>query len=155
MAANPCPASGRLCPNVRRVWTALLGAERTLLVPVRQALREAGIPGVEAAEALLALEAAPEHRLRPFELERALRRPQYATSRLVDRLEQEGFVERESCPTDGRGHHVALTVDGKAAARRVEGVYARVLMQAIGGRVGVEAVPGMADMLERIAPAEG
>lgn len=37
-------------------------------------------------------------------------------TRFVDRLEDAGLVERRSCPTDRRVHHLALT----AAGRRVQ-----------------------------------
>ena len=146
---------GNLCPNVRRIWSALLGVERGLLAPVRSALKERGIGSVDEAEALLALEAAGEHKLRPFELERALGRPQYATSRLTDRLVQDGFAVRETCPTDGRGHHVRLTETGAAAALTALEVYTEVLMQAIGQRLGEERVPEIASALERLVPADG
>jgi DNA-binding MarR family transcriptional regulator len=146
--------AAKLCPNVRRIWTALLGVERGLLVPVRTALKERGIGSVEEAEALLALESAPDHRLRPYELEKALGRPQYATSRLTDRLTQGGFALRESCPTDGRGHHVRLTEAGVAAAGTVREVYSDVLMRAIGQRLGPERVPEIATALERLTPVE-
>lgn len=146
---------GTLCPNVRRIWSALLGVELGLLTPVRIALKEAGIGSVESAEALLALESAPDHKLRPFELERALKRPQYATSRLVDRLVQDGFAVRETCPNDGRGHHARLTEAGLAAARRALSVYTEVLMQAIGQRLGPERVPEIATALERLVPPQG
>lgn len=145
---------GKLCPNVRRIWSALLGVERGLLAPVRAALRERGIGSVEEAEALLALESAEGHKLRPFELERALGRPQYATSRLADRLVQDGFAVRESCRTDGRGHHLRLTDQGVTAARTALEVYTDVLMRAIGSRLGEDKVPEIATALERLVPAE-
>ena len=144
-----------LCPNVRRVWSALLGLEQGLLAPVRSALKARGVSSVEEAEALLALKDAPEHKLRPFALERALRRPQYTTSRVVDRLVQDERAVRETCPSDLRGHDVRLTDTGLSAAEAVLEVYTELLMQAIGGRLGVERVPEIASALERLVPAEG
>ena len=41
-------------------------------------------------------------------------------TRLVDRLEDEGYVEREACAADGRGQFAVLTRDGRAAFRAAQ-----------------------------------
>ena len=39
-------------------------------------------------------------------------------TRVVDRLERDGLVDRRPCPTDRRGSLAAITPDGPEAARR-------------------------------------
>lgn len=44
-------------------------------------------------------------------------------TRLVDRLEDEGWVERVACPTDRRVQHIRLTPDGDEALERAVEVH--------------------------------
>src|SRR6266516_7192720 len=55
----------------------------------------------------------------PTELYRSLMRTSGGMTHLVDRLEQEGLVERIADPDDRRGLLVALTRKGRAVMRRV------------------------------------
>lgn len=66
-------------------------------------------------EVLWELTNAPENRLRMNELARYLLFTRSGVTRLVDRLEAAGYVERGDCDDDGRGVFAALTADGFAA----------------------------------------
>ena len=55
---------------------------------------------------------------------------QFGLTRFVDRLEEAGYVVRESCPDDRRGFDVRLTEKGQAALREAWPVYERVLVEA-------------------------
>src|SRR3954463_14379525 len=92
-----------------QAWARLVRVSGALLDAVEAELKTAGFPALSWYDALLELDRAPEGRLRPFELERHMLLPQYSTSRLVDRLEKAGFVERLGCPDDRRGRHVSIT----------------------------------------------
>jgi DNA-binding MarR family transcriptional regulator len=46
-------------------------------------------------------------------------------TRLVDRIEQAGYVERRPCPTDRRVVYVCLTEQGRAMLRRATEVHLR------------------------------
>lgn len=52
---------------------------------------------------------------------------QPAVTRLVDRLQDRGWLVRESDPRDGRAVLVALTPEGEAAADQMRGVYREML----------------------------
>ncbi|MCZ7588862.1 MAG: MarR family transcriptional regulator [Gaiella sp.] len=65
-------------------------------------------------EVLLHLEAAPEHRLRMSELARSVLLSQSGITRLVDRLEARGLVERAPCAEDRRVLWAQLTDEGAA-----------------------------------------
>src|SRR5919199_1172387 len=85
-----------------QAWARLVRVSGSLLDAVEAELKAAGFPPLAWYDALLELDPAPDGRLRPFELERHMLLAQYSTSRLVDRLERAGFVERLQCPADGR-----------------------------------------------------
>jgi DNA-binding MarR family transcriptional regulator len=95
-------------------WARLLKAERLSLARVEAALKQAGLPPLAWYDVLLELERASETGLRPYELERALLLAQYNLSRLLDRIEREGLIERAPSPQDGRGHVLHLSARGRS-----------------------------------------
>jgi DNA-binding MarR family transcriptional regulator len=124
--------AGKPSQTVERAWARLLKAHRTALGGVEYALKAAGLPPLAWYDALLELERAGAPGLRPFELERAMLLEQYNLSRLLDRMEKAGYVERRAHAQDGRGQVVALTPAGKALRRRMWPVYAAAIQDAFG-----------------------
>jgi DNA-binding MarR family transcriptional regulator len=118
--------------TVERAWARLLKAQRVALGSVEKALKAAGLPPLAWYDVLLELERADAPGLRPFELERAMLLEQYNLSRLLDRMEKAGYVERQACAEDGRGQIVAITPAGKAMRRRMWPVYAAAIEDAFG-----------------------
>jgi len=83
-------------------------------------------------EVLLNLEAAPGQKRRMAELADSVLLSRSGMTRLVDRLEREGLLERDPCTDDGRGTYAVLTDKGDALllhARRthLDGVRDRFL----------------------------
>ncbi|WP_293868436.1 MarR family transcriptional regulator [uncultured Alsobacter sp.] len=127
-------------------WVQLVRVEQALLARVEGDLKAHGFPPLTWYDVLLELSRAEEGRLRPVELERRLLLPQSNTSRLVDRMERDGLVRREACPSDGRGQWVALTQDGRALRERMWPVY----RDAIGAHVGAKLDKAEAATLARL-----
>lgn len=65
-------------------------------------------------DVLLQLRRAPEGRLKMNQIADATVHSSGGTTRLIDRIEAAGFVERQNCPKDRRAIHVAITVSGNA-----------------------------------------
>ena len=65
-------------------------------------------------EVLLQLRKSPEGRLKMNQIADAIVHSTGGTTRLIDRLEEAGFVERTTCPSDRRAIHVAITEGGNA-----------------------------------------
>ena len=63
-------------------------------------------------EVLLRLRKEPEGRLKMNQVAEAIVHSTGGTTRLIDRLEEAGFVERQHCPSDRRAVHVAITPAG-------------------------------------------
>ncbi|MCB1003134.1 MAG: MarR family transcriptional regulator [Acidimicrobiales bacterium] len=91
-----------------------------MLFEAAAALERTTVPSIEALglttqafEALLRLARTPEHRLRMSELANAMTSiTPSGLTRLVDRLESVGYVERAMCPSDRRGSFAQLTESG-------------------------------------------
>ena len=75
-------------------------------------------------EVLMHLSDAPDGRMRLSDLAELAILSRSGLTRLIDRLEREGHVERERCPDDARGYFAVLTDAGRA---RVEAARAEYL----------------------------
>ena len=131
MIENPSEAVIRVCAR-------LMKAQRLALASVERELKVAGLPPLVWYDVLLEVERAGHEGLRPFELERAMLLAQYNLSRLVDRIERAGFVERRACEDDGRGQLVAITERGKAIRRKMWPIYSRAVEATVGKHLSVK-----------------
>lgn len=120
---------------VVRAWARLLKAHAHALGTVEGTLKQAGLPPLAWYDVLLELGRAGKAGLRPFELEQALLLPQYGLSRLLDRIEAAGYLERRPCDTDGRGSTVHITKAGRDRRRRMWPMYAAAIGTAVGMRL--------------------
>jgi DNA-binding MarR family transcriptional regulator len=121
-----------LSADEQRTWRAYLEANRLLNEALdRQLQRDAGIPHTYY-EILVRLADVPGRRLRMSELAHTSLSSRSRLSHAVSRLEERGWVRRESCPTDGRGALAVLTDEGyavlqNAAPAHVEEVRRRLI----------------------------
>jgi DNA-binding MarR family transcriptional regulator len=69
-------------------------------------------------DVLIYLQAAPGRRLRMAELADSVLLSRSGVTRLVDRLEREGLIVRDTCTSDGRGLYAVLTDEGEAMLAR-------------------------------------
>jgi DNA-binding MarR family transcriptional regulator len=141
--------------TVVRVWARLMRAQQTALGEIQAALKAASLPPLEWYDAMLELERAGEEGMRPFELERAMLLPQYGLSRLMDRLEEAGYVERRPHHLDGRGQIVALTKAGRERRRGMWPVYAAAIKSAVGDRLSAAEAATLDELLGKLIAPPG
>ena len=99
----------------QQAWRAYLSASQLLQAQLdRELQRDSGIPHAYY-EILVRLSEAPGRVLRMSELANAAESSRSRLSHAVARLEEAGWVRRESCPTDRRGSFARLTPQGYAA----------------------------------------
>ena len=109
-------------------WRGVLNVHASVTREVERRLAAAGLPPLSWYDVLWALRRAPGHSLRMLELARAVVTiSPSGLTRLVDRIEADGLLERRPCATDRRGYEAALTPQGTAMLRRMWPVYAAVL----------------------------
>jgi DNA-binding MarR family transcriptional regulator len=130
-----------------RAWARLMKAQHQALGSVEGVLKEAGLPSLAWYDVLLETERAGKDGLRPFELERAMLLAQYNLSRLIDRMEAAGYVERRPCVDDGRGHFIAITAAGRAMRRRMWPIYARAIEATVGRRLSARQAATLGELL--------
>jgi len=98
-------------------WRGLLRAHASLIRELDAELEaEHGLP-LTSYEVLLHLADAPEGRMRMSELADSVLLSRSGLTRLADRLEREGLIERQNCPDDARGAFAVITPGGRARRR--------------------------------------
>lgn len=130
-------------------WQALSGAYALVAYHVDTALAGAGLPPRSWYETLAALRAAPEGRLKMNALAKEVGISPGGLTRLVDRLEKDGLVERRTCPTDRRAFHISVSPAGEEMAARMWPVYSAALRTSFADALGDDAAP-VAESLRRV-----
>jgi DNA-binding MarR family transcriptional regulator len=97
---------------VKAAWHVLISAKVESWNALERELGESHGLGVSDFEVLDQLSARPDG-CRAQSLADAVHLSQSALSRLADRLERHGLVERANCPDDRRGINLALTPAGR------------------------------------------
>lgn len=130
-------------------WGTLLIAHSKATRRVgRRAEAEGALP-LDWYGVLLALEDAPEGRLRMGELaEHAMLSPSGLT-RLIDRIEAAGLVERQLCPSDRRAFETVLTAKGRKERQKSWPIYARAIVEGFGNRYSEEEAQQLGELLMR------
>lgn len=109
--------------KVLHVWVRLIRAHDTVVRKVEAAVKAKGLPPIAWYDVLLELSRDGGRKLRPVELEKELLVAQYNLSRLLDRMEKAGLIERVACPGDGRGQMIQATPEGRAMQKRIWPAY--------------------------------
>ena len=88
--------------------------------------------------------------LRPVELERQMLLPQYSTSRLIDRLVDEGLAVRRECKMDKRGLFVEITDAGRDLQKRMWGAYSAAIERHVGSKLSDADAVKLSGLLDRL-----
>ena len=128
-------------------WIRLMRVQSRVLDAVEQDLKKAGFPPLAWYDALLELSRAPSGEMRPVELEKQMLIPQYSTSRLIDRLVDEGLAARRECKIDKRGQFVEITEAGRELQKKMWSAYSAAIEKHVGSKLSD------ADAAETLRPA--
>src|SRR3954451_19288495 len=110
--ASPSETSVNLSPLELGAWRGLLRVHTALVKALDAELSEAHDLPLSSYEVLITLETAPNRKRRMAELADSVLLSRSGMTRLVDRLEREGLLERDTCTADGRGCFAVLTPKG-------------------------------------------
>ena len=139
---------------VIRAWARLIRAQQAVLTAVEAELKAAGFPPLGWYDVLLELTRKDEA-IRPFALEQELLLAQYNLSRLLDRLENAGYIERRPCPDDGRGQEVAITASGRALVKRMWPTYRAAIGRHLGSKLSEDEAARLAALLGKLTGSLG
>jgi DNA-binding MarR family transcriptional regulator len=146
------PAQEALSEGEKRALRGLLRAHACLAKRLDAELeREHGLP-MTSYEVLHRLQEAPGGRMRMCDLAEQAQLSRSGLTRLVDRLERDGLLERCSCDHDARGAYACLTTIGRERLQEARGTHLAVVREQFFSHFSEQELGALADMWERIAP---
>ena len=136
--------------EVTAAWIRLMRIRSCVLDAVEQDLKKSGFPPLAWYDALVELSRAPSGELRPVELEKQMLIPQYSTSRLIDRLVDEGLAARRECKIDKRGQFVEITETGRELQKKMWGAYSAAIEKYVGSKLSDADALRLCALLDRL-----
>jgi DNA-binding MarR family transcriptional regulator len=128
-----------------------MGAQQLVLGAIEQDLKAADLPPLGWYDVLLELSRAEGGRLRPYEIEERTLLAQHNLSRLLDRMDKAGLVQREVFSEDGRGRWVIITDAGWAMQAHMWNVYAAAIQRHLGDKLDDAQADQLAALLAALS----
>jgi DNA-binding MarR family transcriptional regulator len=132
------------------VWALFLTAHAVLTEQIETRLAAAELPPLAWYDVLWALERADSQRLRMSELATQVVLSRSNLTRLVDRLEQAGLVDRQRSEDDRRGAFAVLTPEGRAMRKGMWPVYQAAIKELFEDVVSDTEAAAMGRALRRL-----
>lgn len=129
----------------------LLGAHATLTRQLSAQLVEEHGLTMSEYEVLLLLAREPDHAMRRIDLSREVRLSPSGITRMLDRLEATGLVEKGQCDKDARVTYAVLTEAGMRKLRECSPTHFEAVERLIGDRLSDEEVKSLSDLLGRLS----
>lgn len=138
----------------KEAWGALLLAHAALTRAIDRQLVSEGYLSLQVYDVLLALEDAPDQRMRMSDLANCVVFDQSSLTRLIDRLEKKGYVRREGHPTDRRSIFAVLTHEGLEARKTSWPRYSELLQEHFGRHLNESAAHHLSSALNKARNGE-
>jgi DNA-binding MarR family transcriptional regulator len=136
----------------KAAWVMFIFASEALNREIDARLQEAGVVQLDVYDVLLNLEEAPDHHLKMSELADRVLISKSGLTRVVDRLEKLGYVERGSCPGDRRAVYASLTAKGLAERERAWPIYEKALVEVFASKLSVDEAEVLRNVMGRFIP---
>jgi DNA-binding MarR family transcriptional regulator len=141
-----------LAPAELAAWRGLLRVHAALAKALDAELSQAHDLPLSSYEVLITLQSAPGKKRRMAELADRVLLSRSGMTRLVDRLEREGLLERDTCTSDGRGCFAVLTPAGEDLLARARPTHLSGVRERFLRYFSQDELAEMAGWWERIVP---
>jgi MarR family 2-MHQ and catechol resistance regulon transcriptional repressor len=129
----------------------LLGAHATLTRRLSAQLESDHGLTMSEYEVLFLLSREEDHSMRRIDLSREVRLSPSGITRMLDRLEATGLVEKGSCAQDARVTYAVLTEAGMEKLRECAPAHLAEVERLIGERLSDEEVESLGELLGRLS----
>ncbi|WP_207938741.1 MarR family winged helix-turn-helix transcriptional regulator [Actinomadura darangshiensis] len=136
------------------VWRTLLRAEARLSRRLQADLLARHDLALGSYEVLMHLGEAPGGRLRMNDLADRVLLSRSGLTRLVDRLQRDGLVIRQSCPSDARGLFAVLTAGGRDRLAEATPTYREGVRDHVLSRLDEPDLRALRHLLDKLADEE-
>jgi len=134
----------------KEAWITFVVSHAVVTRQVDKMLADRNLPGLDVYEVLLTLEHANEGRLRMSELADHLMLSRSGITRLVDRLERDGFLKRHDCPNDRRATNAMITPEGTSMREQMWPVYREGIVELFGNKMSDDEARVLSKVFIRI-----
>jgi DNA-binding MarR family transcriptional regulator len=133
-------------------WRTFLRAHATIVRALEtDLLAEHDLP-LASYDVLVQLSEAPDRRLRMTDLAERVLLSRSGLTRLADRLEREGLLRREACPSDARGTLAVLTEAGLDRLRGAWPTHLRGVQERFASRLDADEMSQLGALLAKVVP---
>jgi DNA-binding MarR family transcriptional regulator len=144
--------SEQLDPRELAAWRGLLRVHSALIGELDAELQDHHDLSLSSYEVLLFLGEAPRSRLRMSRLAESVLLSLSGMTRLVNRLEKQGLVRKDSCSSDGRGIFAVLTTEGRARLEDARTTHLAGVRRLFLNRYSADELEAMARLWHRVVP---
>jgi DNA-binding MarR family transcriptional regulator len=134
----------------QRAWARFVTAQALMLERIEAKFAEADLPPLAWYDVLWMLESAEHGRMRMADLAEKAVVSRSNVTRLADRMEKAGLVERMSCPQDGRSIFCVLTDKGRALRAKMWPVYKKQIDSLFGKHLEAREAESLTTAFERM-----
>jgi DNA-binding MarR family transcriptional regulator len=131
-------------------WLAVRNSHQAVVERMAQELSAAGLPDLAWYDVLLTLSESASP-LRPRDMLCHVSVTKSGLTRLLDRIEKAGLVERSYCPSDRRGTFLTITDAGRETLAEMQPIRDRVFHEHVSENLSPEEAELVAELLERVA----
>jgi DNA-binding MarR family transcriptional regulator len=141
-------------PVAARALGALIGATQAVTREVSAELVEEHGLTLNEYEVLLLLSHAPEDRMKRVDVATQVRLTPSGVTRMLDRLEKVGLVEKGKCESDARITYAVLTDAGMAKLRDYSRDHYVAVERVLAGRLDPRELDSLLELLRRFTDAD-
>src|SRR5690349_19140936 len=149
--ADSLPMKSELPESHLEAWRKYYVSFWRVYGAIEADLASAGLPSLSWYDALYELYLAPDRHLRMSELARSALLSRSGLTRLVDKLEKAGLIQRTACPSDGRVQHAQLTGKGVEVLRKIWPVYRAGIAKYFSEHLSAAEAKQLASVFGRVA----
>lgn len=142
--------TSQLSPSLT-VYGRLVGAHAALTSELSALLVAQHGLNMNEYEVLVLLSRAPERSMRRVDLARDVRLSPSGVTRMLDRLEAAGLVEKGSCSSDARVTYAVLTDAGMEKLERSTPDHVAAVERQLGERFNEDELAALVELLGRVA----
>ena len=134
----------------KQAWITFVVAHAVLTRQIDKLLLSKGLPGLDVYAVLLTLEDAEGGRLRMSDLADQIMLSRSGITRLVDRLERDGLLQRHNCPADRRATYAMITDEGRRLREEMWPVYRQGIAEHFATKMNCEEAAVLSSVFLRI-----
>ncbi len=135
------------------VWVRLLRGHRVLTGELSARLQEEHGLTINDYEVMVLLSYAEGRRMRRVDLADEVKLSPSGITRLLDGLQQQGYVERATCDSDARVAYAVLTDDGHTKLKECASSHVEAIRSELAERYTAEELETLGELLSRLPGA--